>query len=344
MRTFRVDPHSLTGGSLRSPGSETRFCDLPPARASGLDWLTVTVPTGGPSAQRLQLLPVDGPGASRVGFASSEARQLDGATVWRHSRPHQSHATLGRDFETWEAAGRTAHRLAELVDASEAQPSRVDVAFDHDCPSAYTSDDFAAAAAPVVAARRLTLGISGQDGVNTRYVGSARSARRVRIYRKDLQNPAFASVFGPLLRVELVMRSEFALRWWSLHAADPLGAQHAAASMVGQLTGFCPLQCGHVPLPPLETPPATDAAQRLFSFVSQHGPLLEAAHDAGVDLVELARLVPRKGGRMAQKRRRDRLAFLTAQTPRELQRAFYALLSGSAGRDCSAEPRSDGGS
>lgn len=264
-----------------------------------VDALTVTVEgaDGGAEAVAAKLLTateLDEPGRANRGFAKSEKRLCMGGHVWRKWEPHQPSRKFGSCYESWECESGAASWLAGwLRGRGEVKPTRVDVAVDLVVPDAYLADDFVREfVEPHLAnwstGRKPKLGISGEGGVNTLYVGSAKSSLRVRTYRKDLQDACFAELVGPVLRVELVMREEWAERFWRAWEVDEDAAKRAAAGQILRLTGFDAL-IGVEDLPELETPEESSEAQQLALWIEQNGGRLLAWSDAGIDVVGLCR-------------------------------------------------------
>ena len=262
--------------------------------SAAVDWLSVTVgaaeDVGSVGAALVAATTLEEPGRAQTGFRASERRQCLGGTCYRKRDPHQPSKRWGERYESWEWSGGPASWAAGFLRGRwpELKPTRVDIAFDFSCGSAFTADDFAAAVEDHHESRGVSGGVAGQGGVNTRYIGASTSEVRIRVYRKDLQDPSFAEFIGPTLRVELVLKGDRALAWWSLWDQDEEAAKQAASSLVHDYTGFRPLAGDHG-WPELELPAASDEAERLALFVNQHGPQLVAWHQAGVDVVALAK-------------------------------------------------------
>ncbi len=281
----------LTGGLIH--GSQSRG----EAIGRSVDWLTGTVPVHVGQVLTAQS-EVYEPGFARHGFRLSEQRAVLGGVAWRRWDPTQASEQWGTAYESWEFPSDSARWGASFLRGRDCRPSRVDVAWDYQVPESFTPDDLVQLIAPHVADRGLTLGISGQDGRNTRYVGSASSKRRIRVYRKDWQQPMW--LFGPTLRVELVMRHEQAQAWWRVWDRDEDAGYAAAAGHVLDMAGVEVQQAG--PVPELEPVEGADEAGELFQFLEQHGPRLLAWHEAKVPLLKLARLRVRQASRMTQYR------------------------------------------
>ena len=321
----------LTGGLLH--------CDAIGELSSvAVDFLTVTVGApdvfpDGAGAYLLGHTKLDEPGFARPGFAASEKRTCLGGYAWRRMEPRQPSHDFGLDYESWECEGGAAQGLSrDLRGVGPVRPSRVDVAFDLAVSAAMTSDELVKRlqqASGEVGGHHLrgrSLGISGQGGVNTCYVGSSRSEKRVRIYRKDLQSEAFAEFFGPTLRVELVLRGDESRRWWAVWQDEEDRGKRAAATVLRSMTGLHVLE-GVEDLPEVERPEAASEGENLFQFVKQNGAKLEAWRQSGIDVMALvaeSHGVP--GNRMAASRQRRRLRALAEAGPGAVVSIARALL------------------
>jgi hypothetical protein len=147
----------------------------------------------------------------------------------------------------------------------------------------------------------LDIGIKGKNEVNSRYIGSEKSPRMLRIYRKDLQDETYARDFGPLMRLELVMRDRYAWAFWQAWAESERAGYDTAAGWVEYMTGFEIVPGGgeYRDVRPKRRSPA---AKRVASLVSQYAVHLLAAEAAGVDLLTLASESLSRRGRHAEGR------------------------------------------
>jgi hypothetical protein len=227
-------------------------------------------------------------GYGRPGFARSEQRKTLGGIAWRRMDPHQASDQWGKAYESWEFSGNAAWWPTQFLRSRERRPTRIDVAWDFSVDAGYTADTFHDAVEPWCTSKGITTGISGHAGVNTRYIGSRKSDRMVRVYRKDLQDSILAEILGPTLRVELVLKGDHAAAFWQVwkDATSDDAAWPAAAAVLHHMTGLA-ISPGEVPQ--LEVPECKDESQRLLAFVEQHGPTLVAFVDAGVPLLDLCR-------------------------------------------------------
>jgi hypothetical protein len=259
-----------------------------------VDWLTATVPVQVAKGLIAESR-VEEPGHGRPGFRESEKRAVMGGIAWRRWEPSQASGDWGTEYESWEFPSEPAIWGASWLRGRECRPSRVDVAWDFVVGQDATPDHLAEHLRPYAEARGFSLGISGQDGRNTRYVGSASSKRRIRIYRKDWQRLMWGDIYGPTIRVELIMRAEIAQAWWQVWDRDQDAGYAAAAGHVLDMSGLQVQEPGPVPeLVPVE---GADEAAALFEFLDQHGPRLVAWERAGLPVLELARQRVERAGR-----------------------------------------------
>jgi hypothetical protein len=284
-----------------------------------LDWLTISVPLEVASGLEQHTEP-DSDGTTQPGFKRSQRRIALGGDCWRRFDPREPSKEYGLDYESWEFVSAAAGPAADWLSDKRGRPSRVDVAFDICVDPSMTSDRFVELCSPFITR---STGISGQDGVNTRYVGAAESDLRLRIYRKDLQQGlAYTTEFGPVLRVELIMRKDRARAWWIAWKSDKARAFAAAAGLVRHLCGAS-IGSEFADLPPLpRLDPQSEVAQRLFTFVKQHATVLAAAHACGLDLGSRSSSLVRRGGRM----QRHRLEALTAEVNKAKRHLVLAAL------------------
>jgi hypothetical protein len=232
-------------------------------------------------------------GGRVAGFSQSEQRMCIGGFIWRRWDPHQASTLWAKDYESWEASGAESRWFADWAHGRTVRPSRVDVAFDFAVTDDVLSDHVVHAITdpqhPTHTREGLSLGINGQAGTNTHYIGSLKSDRRIRIYRRDLLHPYLLQQFGhPVLRVELVLKADHARAWWNVWTDDKTKAIEAAAAHVQSMCGFIVRDTVGT-VPPLADPaPVAEPASEIFQFLIQHGPTITKLFDAGIDLVSLA--------------------------------------------------------
>lgn len=267
-------PLVLTGGLLH------------PLRERRVDWLTASVPT--PVARELgRLTTMVEIGRGVIGFHSSDRRECPGGKVWRRFDPAQEHKDWGKQYESWEFQGESAPWGAQVMRGLEGRPSRVDLAWDFACDEKRTPDEVSAVLGPHAESVGLTLGIAGQGGRNTRYIGAVKSMRRIRIYRKDWEDERYARMVGPTMRVELVLKADAARMWWPIWQADERRAWASGVGHVYEMTGHLVEQeIGDVPKIAIDAVVAERI--KLQRFLRQYSSTLAAYHRAGVRILELA--------------------------------------------------------
>lgn len=278
------------------------------AKPPNIDYLTATV--GSDVGLTLQdAFPLEEPGKPRFGFGQT-ARHRD---CWRRWDPVEPSKTYGLAYESWEWDGPQAGEAAMLLQSFQVRLSRVDVAFDFRCPDDLVPDDVVEAWRHPTkrgkARTGLTIGSSGPEPFNTRYIGSRASPRYVRIYRKDVQAPELFP--EPVLRVEVVLTGDLARAWWRVYlgSAGWHAAAMAAAAHVREMTGVA-LVAGNLVIPEIEPEPEAEVAFELFEWYRQHGPALAAQMEAGLDVRALAQASvenPTRWGRSRYNRRVDRI-------------------------------------
>lgn len=296
-----VNPPLLTGGLIHHAKSLSR----------AVDYITATVGTEQSKALIVDT-DHDEPGHAGRGFGKSERRACLGGKLWRRWEPLQPSEAWGMEYESWDVDGVGASWMADRLRDVPCRPSRVDVAWDFEVPASFTPDKFIDIVAKHVAeVARTTVGISGQGGRNTRYVGAPSSLRRVRVYRKDWETPGFAEMWGPVLRVELILKAEHAVAWWAPWVHDREEGFEVAAGHVAQMCGVR-VQEQLQPVPELVQPEGADEAAALFQFAKQHGPQLNAWFRAGVDVASICRAAADRSSRMTKHRMGKRVKAITA--------------------------------
>jgi hypothetical protein len=267
-----------------------------------VDYLTLTVPSD--QAQLLlDCTDHEKDGHPNDGFGKSELRLCQDGKCWRRHDPHQESKDHGKAYESWKWPGCEAGAAAKLTRTMPgARPSFIDIAFDFACDDNFTPDDFIDEIRGHVKKQGLTVGISGQNDINTRYVGGPTSNRRTKIYRKDWQDQAYAKLYGPTLRVEVTLKDQHAHRIWELfqeHGQDKLYS--VAAAHLEHMTGvqaFPTLD----DVPELVPIQASRPGALLAAFVKQNAGMLSIATDLGIDLAELVKLHQEQQHRAARSR------------------------------------------
>lgn len=283
-------------------------CIVP--RVARLDFLTLSVGED-VAADLVAATEPREEGGRRPGFRMSELRECLGGTCWRRWEPVSASKRWGFAYESWEWASDVAHWAVHHHTGyvpKGGRASRVDVAWDVVGPGAMTADRLVEVLGVerFAESRGISMGVSGQGGINTRYVGAATSDRRVRMYRRDLHEGGSFMGELPEVRVELVLRGEPARAWFELLERDRDAAWDGASAHLADMTG---IEFGRVgEIPTIEPEPERDEAQAVFQFLLQHGDMVQAWLDAGLDLADVNRSLPRRACRMRSSRARRRAA------------------------------------
>lgn len=320
VRAGQTDPPLLTGGSLQPiPGVR------PFSRA--VDFLTLTL--GVREAEPLlSECPLCEEGKAWHGFRVSERRDVLGGKVWRRASPVTPSRAHGLEYESWEWQSEVAAlNVARVRGIGSA--SRVDVNFDFEVSALLTAQAwFEAHALQHVSNVDLTWGLSGNSPHFTVYVGAPSSERRVRVYRKDVQQGG-AWWWGPVLRVELQLRGESARDWWTGFGIDEEAAYAVAAGQIHRMTGVH-VNARESDWSHFVQPEICDIAQGVFQFVKQYGELVDDLASSGVDVLALCADKP-GGSRMAGTRSRKRREALQRVGPSTVESVVRRLLLESTG-------------
>jgi len=313
------DPPLLTGGlTLEKPHSGA-------LRGVAIDYLTMSVPVR-TAARLLDLTASDVAGSERPGFMASERRAGRLGPVWRRYEPRQESKLWGLDYESWEWDGSSSHPAAELLRAWECRPSRVDVAFDLD--STMTADQFIEQTREHFERAGFTDGITGQGGINTRYIGSKASEKRIRIYRKDLQSESWAAVHGVTLRVELILKDATAQAWWAVWDRSKQAGYQGAAAIIRTMCGVELIEEAGDP-PEVVAVGGLDLAGELATFAKQYAARLTAYQRAGVDVWPLIADQMARASQRTQERSRGYASKLKAAGSDQVQEiARQIILAG----------------
>lgn len=314
----RPDPPLLIGGLTPE--------DVGQMSHVGVDFLTVTVPDM-TARDLLGHSEQSEDGYAKPGFAKSEKRLILGGDCWRRWEPRQASQAWGHSYESWEFSGHSASWPSRFLRGRECRPSRIDIAWDFSVDETYTADTFHDAVFPWCEARGITTGIAGHAGVNTRYIGSRKSDRMVRVYRKDLEDAVLAEILGPTLRVELVLKGGHAAAFWQVWklAGSEDEAWPAAAAV---LQYMCGLAISPGEMPSLEVPECKDESQRLLAFIEQHGATVTAFEAAGVPLVDLCREASEGISKRTKIRQTQRVLELRRQGVEQVVRLVRDVMQG----------------
>lgn len=128
--------------------------------------------------------------------------------------------------------------------------------------------------------------LKGKRGELTFYLPFLGAPRLVRIYRKDIQNPAACDDFGVpyILRIEMEMKEDWALKAWNARKDD--GHYAVAAHMVAELTGILvgsTVKGGYVG----NTKEVTCEATKLFNACMQYKAMMPMWAELGIDCFEV---------------------------------------------------------
>lgn len=255
-----------------------------------VDWLTVSI--GNKQADRFRAYTVlSQPGYPSEGFARSERRIFDGGKCWRRWDPNQEMNGHGYAYESWVFSGPVATPASKLLlHADTTRPSRLDVAFDFSCHADYTSDQVIDETWDHFTRKRITCGISGHAGIHTRYIGSRTSERMIRIYRKDKQDEAYASLYGPTMRIELVLKGKHAAAIWDSARTKGVDTIYSvAAAHLEDMTGIAAFPTID-DVPEIVHVAATDQGGRLATNIMQNASWIVMCAELGIDVNELARM------------------------------------------------------
>lgn len=249
------------------------------------DWLTVTVNKKGSQILCRQTVFVED-GYPGNGFAKTELRKCLGGFCWRKMEPKQDELKFGfgKDYESWEFSGCTADSSISELTKVECKPTRIDIAFDYRVENDYLSDHWIESVRSHVESKGIKIGISGQGRVNTRYIGSPQSERRIRIYRKDYRDIEVRTVFGPVLRIELVLKGEQAISFWNGCVHSDKNFYKLAAAHIYDMTGFMPIPDQLSEIPKIKRKAPSSLVQKLHQFLKQYGNIVKAYQIAGLNL------------------------------------------------------------
>lgn len=263
----------------------------------GFDWLTATL---GPRAIEQLLAETEHAehGLAQRGFGASSRRLCFGGDLWLKTEPRQASNRWGLNYASVEVAGPHAGDIVNRVLADDSKATRLDYANDFEVTDDILPEHVMQQFRPTFEALGITEGVSGQGGVNTRYIGSPKSERRIRIYRKDRRTDGSLAYDFPVLRVETIVKGHAAAAIWALsdRAAMVAAMNHTLLERTGLDLG------GTAPAPPLPNLDDDAIGQRVFAFVKQHGRTLSLLNHIGVNLRDLAELAEASPSRMTAHR------------------------------------------
>jgi hypothetical protein len=219
--------------------------------------------------------------------------------------------------------------------------TRADVAWDFQCDADLTAEDLLRLLGWGGGSefRERVVQRRGKVGFETYYVGGQSSDRRVRIYRKDLEEPSW--IFGPTLRVEGILTGDVAAAWWHVWCEDKARGYGVMAGHLAELLGVR-VQEELAELPELVEPEGAELAGSLFACLEQYGGLLAVCRQGRVNVLELAEehQAAAPGNRMAKSRAKRRLQEITetgARLVEDLVREMIRIRRGGASLAAAAE-------
>lgn len=275
-------------------------------QGEGVDFLTATIHSDLVEVSGLLARTVeDEAGRAVAGFECSERRQCMGGECWRRYKPRQASKVNGLRYESWEWAGESSRFAASDLRGVGLKPTRVDVAFDLSVPADFMADDLAEMVKPWAKLQGIGEGISGQNGVNTRYFGSINSPRRVRIYRKDLEDEAWAARCGPTLRVEVILKDEHAVKWWDAWCESERAGLELAAGHVLEMLGF-QVRDEFADVPTIDASADVDLVNSVAALYRQYGDLLGDLLAVGYPLLDQVHQREQGASRMRRSRSKKR--------------------------------------
>lgn len=318
-------PPILIGGVLHPKLNNKPNLSL---TGTGYDAFTVSVPLG-IAEQLLHRSEAVETGFGTTGFKQSEKRICMGGDCYRRFDPHTASKAWGMEYESWEYKGQPSTRPIRDLQGQECKPTRIDIAFDFDCPEDYFPSDFEDSVLPFVNNKGIDINYAGKRLSHTVYFGSRKSERMIRVYRRDVKNPLLAAEGRNILRVELELKKDMCLAFWA-HITEhgPDSGIVVAAAHVSQMLGVAPItHDGYLP-PLLRTDEDTEAVQMLLQFIKQNSVMIEACRAAGIDTERLAREKIWKSAknRMQMSRLAKKTRILSVSDAKSISAQVVALL------------------
>ena len=264
-----------------------------------IDWLEVSLPQTESEQLVTQTDLKEGEKSLyQVGFARSEARICFGGECRRSYEPHSVSKDWGTEYEGWRFTGSVAQAMADAVAALHSRPRRIDIAFDL-FNTDWKPDDVYDALKVALPPRRC-LGWYEEDRGRRQslYVGSKQSDKRVVVYTKGAQLIESGVLIEVMpcdpdqwQRVELRLRNDQAVRWWTTYQVDPEAAYGAAAALIDDLTRRV-VDVGDVAradLIEIPEPIKNDLSESARQLSLQWCTVLRYAEEAGIDVYAEAR-------------------------------------------------------
>ncbi len=272
--------------------------------STAVDFLTLTLPSDQAGLLTAETAHAED-GYPKQRFGRSELRTCLGGSCWRRWHPSQASKGWGLAYESWEFVGSVASLYAGLL-VGKGRPSRVDVAFDFVVDRRLFVRAFMARLDGL-----LRHGVvpewSERGDDSTCYLGARSSEWRICVYRKDLQQgPLWDQAFPCVLRIEARMKGDLARDFWSAWSKSPAEGFAMVSGRVASWLGVSVFDHSSEWVEVVK-PEEFDHAERLLSFVQQHGGTLTEFVRAGVPVVELAAAAASKRSRVTAWRSERRL-------------------------------------
>jgi len=215
-----------------------------------------------------------------------------GGVAQRHWAPHNKRSKWGEGYECWNFTGFSALCAVDdhlvKVQSDEGRATRVDIAFDYHCHPELSPGEMVDAWSTVWHEENmLKAGVSGEGDSKswTRYIGGKTAPRRIRVYRKDIESCKEI----PMMRVELILKEEYATAMLATALQDEQEAFRMAAAHIYAMTGYQAMP-GEGEVPKRVAPTRSKYGERLAQAVFQYGTLLTVADEMKVDLDHLLKI------------------------------------------------------
>ena len=326
----RADPPLLIGGSKPE---KVKIGNLHGVK---VDYLTITV---GPELARylVQNTELSESYGRQQGFKKVEVRNCWGDVCNRRYDPISKSKRFGFDYESWSFGGQVSNKYSHMISMLDmpCYATRLDCAYDYKCEEDFYPADFIDLQRKFV--DRFNISSAGDEKKGSRYVGARESGSQVRIYRKDLEDKIVEKSVGPMLRIELEAKKEYARILWEGYKND--GYRHVlrlGAARIKEMTGAYPLPDDvEVPLPDLEKRLPTAAIETLYHLFYQYGPIIATAKAHGVDLEGLSQERALSASKASKSKHKRFMRDLAGSDVVSVNQALYEMLgsSGSAGSD-----------
>lgn len=210
--------------------------------------------------------------------------------IQRHLSPEVKSARWGKTYELWVWTGGNAQFCKDTIPAEELKHdrkcTRIDCAFDIACEESLEPERLIKDWQDHCDARNITTGPDGQGCRQTWtwYVGARGSDRRIRVYRKDKENPAWA--MGATMRIELELHRQEsnALFWYYERDIEKMWGM--AVAHIEDMTGFR-ISSDVGSIPETENKKPVELSSSLASLVMQYGSILEVIARNKIDIVPL---------------------------------------------------------